>query len=109
METEFVNIFQHFDFPTALSIISLLAFAWLGKRFWERDKEQTAEALKFRDQFIGYLQQREIEQSGAILENATAAKETASAFKETASALNRFSLVLERLEKFLSIHIEQKA
>lgn len=104
---EFVNIFQAFDFPTALCIVSLGAFAWIAKRFLEVSKEWKEESIKLRDHYIGYLQQNQVEISGAIIENAAAAKEYASALKETMTSINRFSLILERLEKKLGIVKEE--
>jgi len=104
---EFVNIFQAFDFPTALCIVSLCAFAWIAKRFLEVSKEWKEESIKLRDHYIGYLQQNQVEISGAIIENAAAAKEYASALKETMTSINRFSLILERLEKKLGIVKEE--
>jgi len=94
METEFINVFQSFGFPTALSIVLLAAFAWFGKKMLNLMKENNAEAIQLRDHYIQYLQQNHIDLTAAVMESATA-------MKENAQALNRFSMVLEKFERII--------
>ncbi|MCR4559716.1 MAG: hypothetical protein K5685_06520 [Bacteroidales bacterium] len=94
METEFVSVFQSFGFPTALSVVLLTAFGWLGKKMLNNMKENNEESKRLRDQYIQYLQQNHIDLTAAVMESATA-------MKENAQALNRFSMVLEKIETII--------
>ncbi len=103
MDTSIVTIFQSFGFPTALSVALLAAFGWLGKKTLNNMKENNAEAVKLRDQYIQYLQDNHKYMQQNHIDLTAAVMESASAMKENAQALNRFSMVLDKIETKLNI------